>query len=312
METPMPDRRHHFDRPYILHMFTPGQQMSPFDINMAADAGYQLLPSYTGVTLEAVTGLTQDAIFSRGPKGVVRTGLFIGGRDVMLAADMLDAARKAMVKPFVVSAMADPSGSYTTAAAMVAYVDCQLRKVHKTSFQGKRVTILGGTGTVGRIAGVLAHGLGAQVRLSSHLGAEAAQKAADEINARFGSAVSGVSGQGDAAVRASVVDADVVLAAAAAGIRVLSADNLAAATSLLVTADVNAVPPEGIEGVGVMDSGLLLPGTRAVGIGALAIGNVKYQEQHRLLMRMRAAEQPIYLSFPEALEVAREVLAEAP
>jgi len=64
--------------------------------------------------------------------------------------------------------------------------------------------------------------------------------------------------------------------------------------------------------VGVMDSGLLLPGTRAVGIGALAIGNVKYQVQHRLLMRMRAAEQPIYLSFPEALEVAREVLAEAP
>ena len=25
------------DRPYILHMFTPGRQMSPFDINMAAD-----------------------------------------------------------------------------------------------------------------------------------------------------------------------------------------------------------------------------------------------------------------------------------
>jgi methylene-tetrahydromethanopterin dehydrogenase len=294
-------------------MFTPGQQMSPFDINMAADAGYQLLPSYTGVTLEAVAGLTQDAIFSRGPKGVARTGIFIGGRDVMLAADMLDAARKAMVKPFVVSAMADPSGSYTTAAAMVAFVDCQLRKAHKTSFQGKRVTILGGTGTVGRIAGVLAQRLGAQdVRLSSHLGAEAAQKAAEEINARFGSSVSGVSGQGDAAVRASVADADVILATAAAGIRVLTAENLAAAKSLLVTADVNAVPPEGIEGVGVMDSGLLLPGTRAVGIGALAIGNVKYQVQHRLLMRMRAAEQPIYLSFPEALEVAREVLAEVP
>ena len=28
------------ERPYILHMFTPGRQMSPFDINMAADAGY--------------------------------------------------------------------------------------------------------------------------------------------------------------------------------------------------------------------------------------------------------------------------------
>ncbi|MBA3599493.1 MAG: methylenetetrahydromethanopterin dehydrogenase, partial [Methylibium sp.] len=53
------------DRPYILHMFTPGKQMSPFDINMAADAGYQMLPSYSEVTLDGVAGLTQDAIFSR-------------------------------------------------------------------------------------------------------------------------------------------------------------------------------------------------------------------------------------------------------
>ena len=29
------------ERPYVLHMFTPGKQMSPFDVNMAADAGYQ-------------------------------------------------------------------------------------------------------------------------------------------------------------------------------------------------------------------------------------------------------------------------------
>lgn len=300
------------DRPYILHMFTPGRQMSPFDINMAADAGYDLLPSYSEVTLDGVTGLTQDAIFSRGPKGVARTGIFIGGRDVMLAADMLDAAKKAMVKPFVVSAMADPSGSYTTAAAMVAFVEAQLKKVHGTEFAGKRVVILGGTGTVGRIAGVLAQQLGADVRLSSRQGAEAAQQAADETNVRFGSATSGVSGKGVDAIRASIVDADVVLATAAAGVQVLSDTDLAVAKRLLVAADVNAVPPEGIAGVGVMDSGKLLQGTRAVGIGALAIGNVKYQVQHRLLVRMRNADKPVYLSFPEALQVAREVLSEAP
>jgi methylene-tetrahydromethanopterin dehydrogenase len=300
------------DRPYILHMFTPGRQMSPFDINMAADAGYNLLPSYTEVTLDGVTALTQDAIFSRGPKGVARTGLFIGGRDVLLAADMLDKARAAMVKPFVVSAMADPSGSYTTAAAMVAYVEAQLRKVHGTELAGKRVVILGGTGTVGRIAGVLAQRLGADVRLSSRQGAEAAQQAADETNVRFGSAMGGVSGKGVDAIRASVADADVILATAAAGVQVLGDADLAVAKRLLVAADVNAVPPEGIAGVGVMDSGKLLPGTRAVGIGALAIGNVKYQVQHRLLVQMRHADKPVYLSFPEALAVAKEVLAEAP
>ncbi|MBL8301538.1 MAG: methylenetetrahydromethanopterin dehydrogenase, partial [Ideonella sp.] len=91
------------ERPYILHMFTPGAQMSPFDVNMAADAGYQILTPYCHVALDAITGLTQDAIFSRGPKGVARTGIFIGGRDVLLAADMLERAEQAMVPPFVVS-----------------------------------------------------------------------------------------------------------------------------------------------------------------------------------------------------------------
>ena len=81
------------ERPYILHMFTATPQMSPFDVNMAADAGYQVIVPYCGVDTGMVANLTQDAIFSRGPKGVSRTGIFIGGRDVMQAADMLDTAR---------------------------------------------------------------------------------------------------------------------------------------------------------------------------------------------------------------------------
>ena len=95
------------ERPHILHLLTPGRQASPFDVNMAADAGYQIITPYTDVALDAVTALTQDAIFSRGPKGVARTGIFIGGRDALLAADMLERAKAAMFKPFVVSLMAD-------------------------------------------------------------------------------------------------------------------------------------------------------------------------------------------------------------
>src|SRR3978361_8235 len=92
------------ERPYILHMFTAAPQVSPFDVNMAADAGYQVCLPYGGVEAGMVANLTQDAIFSRGPKGVSRTGIFIGGRDVMLAADMLDTARPAEVPPFEASA----------------------------------------------------------------------------------------------------------------------------------------------------------------------------------------------------------------
>ena len=60
-------------------MLTPGTNVSPFDVNMAIDAGYDVVIPYTAVTLEEVTALIQDAIFSRGPKGVKHTGIFIGG-----------------------------------------------------------------------------------------------------------------------------------------------------------------------------------------------------------------------------------------
>jgi methylene-tetrahydromethanopterin dehydrogenase len=87
------------------------------------------------------------------------------------------------------------------------------------------------------------------------------------------------------------------------------------ATRLKVAADVIAVPPEGIAGVGVMDDAKPIAGTGsagvgAVGIGALAVGNVKYQTQHRLLVQMQQAEKAVSLSFAEAFTAARAFLAE--
>jgi methylene-tetrahydromethanopterin dehydrogenase len=48
----------------------------------------------------------------------------------------------------------------------------------------------------------------------------------------------------------------------------------------------------------------------AIGIGALAIGNVKYQVEHRLFTRMRTAGKPAYFGFTEAVDEARAVVAE--
>jgi len=299
------------ERPYILHMITPGKQMSPFDINMAADAGYQIIVPYCEAGLDSVTALTQDAIFSRGPKGVARTGLFIGGRDALLAADMLERSKKAMVPPFVVSVMADPSGAYTTAAAMVACVEAALLKSQPQGLKGQRVVILGGTGPVGRIAGVLAATAGADVALSSRNGIDVAEEAAQHTGRRFGVTIHGISGGDRAAVRTSIGDADVVLACAAAGVQVVSAEDLGFARRMKVAADVNAVPPEGVAGVGVMDDAKPLAGTNALGIGALAIGNVKYQTQHRLLVQMRDAPKAVSLGFAEAFATARAFLAES-
>jgi methylene-tetrahydromethanopterin dehydrogenase len=306
------------ERPYILHMFTPGRQMSPFDINMAADAGYQFVVPYSEVGLEAIASLTQDTIFSRGPKGVARTGIFIGGRDALLAADMLERAAKAMVKPFVVSLMADPSGAYTTAAAMVACVEAALLRGPGGGLAGRRLLVLGGTGPVGRIAGVIAAQAGAEVRLSSRHGIDVAERAAQETAARFNVTLHGASAGDRAALRTSLAEADVILACAAAGVQVLSAEDLGFASRLKVAADVNAVPPAGIAGVGVMDDGAPLAavdggsgGNVALGIGALAVGNVKYRTQQSLLVQMREASKPVTLGFAEAFATARALLAEA-
>src|SRR5690242_10031254 len=140
----------------ILHMITPLKHMSPFDVNMALDAGYDAAIPYTGVTLEEVAGLVQDAIFSRPPKVGARTGLFIGGKNAIAALDMLAAAKKALVPPFGISFFADPAGSFTTAAAMVACVEKQLREKKKRELAGIRVAVFGATGVVGFSSAVIA------------------------------------------------------------------------------------------------------------------------------------------------------------
>ena len=296
---------------FILHLFTPTPNASPFDINMAYDAGYNAVVPYGNVTLEQIAALTQDAIFSRGPKGVKRTGIFIGGREIGLAADMLDAAKRAMVPPFEVSVFADPSGAFTTAAGMVACVEQQLAKVHQTTLAKKNIVVLGGTGPVGAAAAVLASQAGANVWIASHTSAARARMTSEVVNARYeASTQPGDASAGDAK-RAMIANADVILGAAKAGVQVLSAQELAGAKNLLVASDVNAVPPAGIEDIAMLDNGtpLAAGSGKAVAVGALAIGNIKYQVQRGLLEAMIAAEKPLYIDFRDAFAAARKLTA---
>lgn len=297
------------EKPYLLHLFTAAANPSPFDVNMAYDAGWDALTPYTGLELADIEALVQDAIFSRGPKGVRRTGIFIGGRDANLAMDMIDGARKAMVPPFEVSVFADPSGAFTTAAAMVAVVERHLRAAHDRALADCRVTVFGGTGPVGSVAAVLAASAGAQVRIASHVGADAARAVADACSQRYGVELEGADGSGDQQKSELVAASEVVLATAKAGVQILNRSHLQAADGLLVAADVNAVPPAGIEGVGVQDDGKVLDTGNALGVGALAVGNVKYQVQRMLLQQMREAAEPQYLDFRHAFELARTHVA---
>lgn len=292
----------------ILHMFTEVPNLSPFDVNMAIDAGWNHCIPYTGLQLSQVADFTQDAIFSRGPKGVKRTGIFIGGRDIHHAMDMLDSARKAMVPPFEVSVFADPSGAFTTAAAMVASVEKALQQRTGESLENKTALVFGGTGPVGQTCAMLAAQAGARAIIVSHEDQEKADEAAAHCADRYGVTVTGALGSRDVEIGALLSEADLVFSAAKAGVQVLNDYHLASARSVQLFCDVNAVPPEGIAGLGVMDNGAVLEATPtgALGIGALAVGNVKYQTQRALLQQMLDADKPVYLGFSEALAVARE------
>ncbi len=296
----------------IIHMINPMKHNSPFDINMALDAGYDVLMPYTHVELNEVADLTQDAIFSRGPSGVKKTGMFIGGRDIGVAMDMLDAAKKAMVPPFEISVMADPSGAFTTAAALVACVERELKAKFDRTYENTEAVVFGGTGPVGIATAVIAALQGAKTTIVDHFSLDTALEFAEEAKRRYGVDLRGTTAASDADKARLLANADVVFCTAKAGIQVLNASVLEDAKKLKVAGDVNAVSPLGIEGIKLMDFGAPLEHAKnapdAVGIGALAVGDVKYKLQQALLRETLESEKPVYLDFRNAFEGARKLV----
>lgn len=292
----------------ILHIISPLRHVSPFDVNMAVDAGYATILPYSGVTLDEVGDLTQDMMFSRHPDAAPRTGLFIGGKDAGLALDMANKAKSVLFPPFEISVFVDPAGSFTTAAAMVAEVELKLRPARPEGLKGVKVQVYGATGVVGGIAGVIAAQAGAQVTLVSHRDIEAVEAKARDFKQRFGVDLACATGKSEEDKRALVADAEVVLACGRAGVEILSADVLAGAPHLKVAADVNAVPPSGIAGIDAHANGTPLA-HGALGIGALTIGHLKYRVQHELLQRMRVAPAAMTIGFEDAFLLARSLTA---
>ena len=296
----------------IIHMIDPMAYVSPFDINMAVDAGYDVVIPYANVELWQVNGLLQDAIFSREPKGVKNTAVFIGGRDMDLAMKMLDAAKKAKVPPFEISVLADPSGAFTTAAALVACVEKELKTKHGMELKDSKGVIFGGTGPVGIATGVIASLAGADITLVSHQNIENAQSIANEYNASCGSTMSGTIAASDADKAYLLRNIDIVFCTAKAGIEILNDNVLGDTKALKVAGDVNAVPPLGIRGINLTDSGAPLThagsSKGAVGIGALAVGHIKYQTQQSLLKLMLETDKPVYVDFRDAFSTARDLV----
>ncbi len=291
----------------ILYFLTSGANISPFDVTLAADAGFDMVVPFTNVEPKQVTSMVQDAIFCRPPNRFNDTGIFIGGRDVHLATDMFQNAKHAMVGPFQVGVFADPNGAYTTSASIVALVEQVLKTKKAKGLPGRKVVVFG-TGPVGLCTAILAAQQGATVKLCQ-LVADDDERAAQRFCERYQTQVEWASAQTLEEKDKQVQDAEVVICAARAGVRILES-SLGKAENLVLVADSNAVPPTGIAGIGLNDMGAVIEasGANFLSIGALTIGNLKYKTQFGLFEQIQKSKKVALIDFPDAYVFALSVL----
>jgi len=297
------------ENPFILHALSPTKIVSPFDINMAYDSGFDNVATYTNITMNDISDLVQDIIFSRHPNDCKKTGLFIAGEDAEEAIEMLEKAKKAMVPPFEISVFADPAGSFTTAAAMIACVKNLLLNKFQTDFKNKKLQIVGAKGIVGGACAVIGAQEGAKVGMVIHRdGAiDPINKRVNEYKKKYNVDLEPVMGISDKEKTKMSEDADIILSTAKAGREALSLKHFASAKNLKIISDVNAVPPSGVEGLEVNANGEKIKNSSVLGIGALAVGQIKAQVQHKLLKLMCESDKPVFLDFRKAYKIAQEI-----
>ncbi|MGD8506635.1 MAG: methylenetetrahydromethanopterin dehydrogenase [Candidatus Bathyarchaeota archaeon] len=298
------------DAPHLLFYLDTDAKASPFDICMAYDAGYNAVIPYENVTPEDGKKIVQDAIFSRGPKAVKHTCFFIGGKNAEKAEEVFAVVRDSMFPPFKTSIIVDPSGAYTTAAAMVAKVEKALVSHNLGALKDKTCAILG-TGAVGRIAAVLLAKLGCNVMIASLNpkrtdGEEYAESIARLLSSRYGVQVQGVfAPTGDEKLEI-LKKADVILCAGTRGVRVIERELLKELKLVKVLVDINAIPPFGVEGMKLKDDMReMIPGI--FGIGALTVGDLKHKLEKQILREARSNGKEVY-NFNLALQLARKLL----
>jgi len=297
------------EKPYILHAISPTKFVSPFDINMAYDSGFDKVSTYTNVEMDDINDLVQDIVFSRHPNDCKKTGLFIAGEDDEKAIEMMEKAKKAMVPPFEISIFADPAGSFTTAAAMIGCVKKLLKEKFKTDLKDKVLQIVGAKGIVGGACAVIAAQEGAKVGMVIHReGAiEPIEKRIKNYKEKYKVNLNAIMGISDDEKTKMSENADIILCAAKAGAEALLKKHFSSAKNLKIVSDVNAVPPPGVEGLEVNFNGDAIRGTKIYGIGALAVGQIKAQVQHKLLKLMCESGKPVFLDFREAFKIAEQL-----
>lgn len=268
---------------------------SVFDRVVAYDGGADEIMSCASVTEENVRDLVHGAIFTRGPKELHNTAIFIGGTDMSAGERLLKVVKDTFFGPMRVSVMLDSNGSNTTAVAAVVKLQ------QAGDVKNRRALVTAATGPVGmRAAGLLALA-GARVTVTSRR-AEGAAKLAGDIQQRFGATVTPVA-MADPSQAAGVMEGcELLLSAGGFGVKLVPREAWAKRPGLRAAADVNAVPPLGIEGIDAMDNGVDRDGIKTY--GALGIGGLK-MKLHKTCIAKLFERNDLVLDAESILEVAR-------
>ncbi|MFW9972377.1 MAG: NAD(P)-dependent methylenetetrahydromethanopterin dehydrogenase [Candidatus Odinarchaeota archaeon] len=293
----------------ICYFFDTDDTASPFDINMAYDAGFDVVIPISKITADMVPKLVQDAIFSRKPKAP--TTFFIGGSNVKEGEKVAKKVIKSLVPPFECPVIIDPRGSHTTASSVVAKTIEIAKQYDLSDLKGKKVVILG-AGPVGRIAAIIASKLNCKTflvetwensneafikNLVKELGAEAGENTSEII---------GVFAPNDDKKLEILKNADIIWSLATAGVQILSKELMIKLKNKIVI-DINLVPPYGIDGLKPKDDNKEIYPT-IIGVGALALGRLKSNIEANMLKEASKTKGIKVFDYNYAFEEAMRIL----
>jgi hypothetical protein len=274
---------------------------SVFDQVVAYDAGADVIMSYGGVTENDVRDLILGCIFTRAPKDLKNTAVWIGGNNMSAGEQLLAMAQDTLFPPFKVSIMLDSNGSNTTAVAAVVRIEQAVGEV-----RGKKAIILAGTGPVGqRAAGLLAKG-GAKVTITSRK-PEQGDKARRAISERFSVEVNALTMADPSAADNVIGDAEILLSSGPAGVLMVPKASWSKSSTLKVAVDLNAVPPLGIEGIELNDSGAERNGVKVY--GAFGVGGFK-TKLHKACVARLFERNDLVLDAETIADFARQLITE--
>ncbi|MGV9200130.1 MAG: methylene-tetrahydromethanopterin dehydrogenase N-terminal domain-containing protein [Promethearchaeia archaeon] len=294
----------------ICYFFDTDENASPFDINMAYDAGFDVVVPVNDMTADKVSQLVQDAIFSRKPGAP--TTFFIGGSNVKEGEKIAKKVQESLVPPFECPVIIDPRGSHTTASSVIAKTMEIAMKHGIDNLKGKKVAVLG-AGPVARIAAILAAKMNCKTSLVEtwdKFSEEAVKELAAELTEEAGEDATPIEGmfapEEDQRYEA-VKDVDIVWSLAAAGVEVLSKEVMEKLEGKKLVVDINLVPPYGIKGLKPKDNDKeIYPGI--FGIGALALGQLKSKTEGDILKKAANTKGKHVYDYDFAFKVAKKRL----